>query len=593
MNLIDVDHFKTHGDIRLLRFHNPPKEYAILSHTWIENEGEVSLTDLMNPREAARKPGFAKIKSTCIRAHSDGYSYVWIDTCCIDKKSSSELAEAINSMYMWYSSAAICYVYLVDLPGNCPRLGETGPPKVIAAKPVDSDTCVAQLCATSARSIPIQSNLPPMDDKEKTGLHQEDWVSKFTACRWFRRGWTLQELIAPKNLEFYGKSWNFIGNKLHLLDTLSNITKIDQTDLSNRSKLEELSIAKRLSWAAHRETTRIEDRAYSLLGLLDINMPLLYGEGKKAFTRLQEEIIRRSADSSVFTWCRGIENGLLAPSLDHFEFCGKVTLRNDATVRHSFELTHRGLKLKVPILKQHRKDSDKGFLAVLNCYMEGDPERVLCLHLKERIVDPTSSGETTVCSIEKCTPNCGKSQPQHWNNTQLHSINSGELQFEEYRTVLLPRYNFQSRSSDLEIISSLCIKKLPSSLQVVEVFPERQWNIEIGVMSKYQDLAWNILTKCGGVLLKHTLNRTIAVCFFITPDQQFIKVLNSSKMSLQELCKDLESRMRSNQNVQRRAVHQFRAPPSRLVCLQATLEFDMGENAWCVEVSQSIYRYRM
>jgi hypothetical protein len=102
-------------------------------------------------------------------------------------------------------------------------------------------------------------------------------------------------------------------------------------------------MTKRLSWAAHRTTTRIEDTAYSLLGLLNINMSLLYGEGERAFTRLQEEIIRRSADSSVFAWFRGIENGLLAPSRASFWVCSKVILCNGATVAHSFELTHRGL----------------------------------------------------------------------------------------------------------------------------------------------------------------------------------------------------------------------------------------------------------
>jgi hypothetical protein len=267
MHLIDVGRFKIHGDIRLRQFHNPPDgEYAILSHTWVGGEGEVSLSDLMKPHEAAKKPGFAKIEYTCTQAWSDGYSYVWIDTCCIDKRSSSELTEAINSMYMWYKSAAICYVYLVDLPGDCPRLVETRTHKVIAAKLVDCDTRVAEPFALEGpgktnRSIPIQSNLPPMDDEEGAGLHQEGWVSHLAECRWFRRGWTLQELIAPNQVVFFGIDWNFIGSKLDLLYTLSDITGIDSIALSHHCKLEELSIAKRLSWAAHRTTTRIEDTA--------------------------------------------------------------------------------------------------------------------------------------------------------------------------------------------------------------------------------------------------------------------------------------------------------------------------------------------
>jgi hypothetical protein len=152
-----------------------------------------------------------------------------------------------------------------------------------------------------------------------------------------------------------------------------------------------------------------------------------------------------------------------------------------------FRVDAPGSQLKLPILKQGMKGADEISLAVLSCRMEDDSESVLCLHLKDQIADPTDSSETTVCSIEKCTPNCAKSQAQHWNATQLHSIDSRKLQFAEYRTVLLPRHNFQSRMSTsvLRMMSSLRIKKLPLSLQVVEVFPARQWNIETRVMSKY------------------------------------------------------------------------------------------------------------
>ncbi len=388
---------------------------------------------------------------------------------------------------------------------------------------------------------------------------------------------------------FFGIDWDFIGSKLDLLYTLSDITGIDSIALSHRCDLEELSIAKRLSWAARRTTTRIEDTAYSLLGLLNINMTLMYGEGERAFARLQEEIIHRSADSSVFAWFRGVQSGLLAPSPAYFGSCSKVILCSGGTVAHSFELTHRGLRMKLPILKQRSKGNT--FLAVLSCRMEDEFERVLCLHLKEKMADPTDSGETTVCSIEKCTPKCAKSQAQDWDATQLHSIDSKELESAEYRTVLLPRHNFQARASTsvLRMMSSVWVKKLPPSLPVVEVFPARQWNIETRVMSRYRDLAWNNLTQCGGVLLKHILKTTVAVCFFIKPGQAFIKVLNGSKAPLQKVCEDLESRVLSSQIVQQRAVHQFRAlPSSSLVRLQATLELDMsmGEDVWCVVLSQ-------
>jgi len=138
-------------------------------------------------------------------------------------------------------------------------------------------------------------------------------------------------------------------------------------------------------------------------------------------------------------------------------------------------------------------------------------------------------------------------------------------------------------------MSSVRIKILTPLLQIVEVFPTRQWNIEIRVMNKYKDLALNNFNQCGGVLLQHALNHTVALCFAIKPGQEFIKILNGSKEPLQNSCKSLESTLLSSQIVQRRAVHQFRALPSRtLVRLQATLELNMhnGENVWCVELSQ-------
>lgn len=549
----------------------------------------------MKPEEAAKKPGFTKIKDTCNQAWLDGYLYVWIDTCCIDNRSSSELSEAINSMYKWYELAAVCYVYLVDLRCECSRLVETRAHKAIITEHVGCDVLVPELFAPEGPAktyipLPTQSDLPPMYE-DGAGIHQEACVSCLRKCRWFSRGWTLQELIAPERLMFFGSDWNFIGSKRDLLCTLSDITGIDSIALSHRCKLEELSVAKRLSWAACRETTRIEDRAYSLLGLLNINMSLIYGEGERAITRLQEEIIRSSADSSILAWSRGLQHGLLTPSLSNFQACSKVILCDGATVAHSFELTHRGLKMRLPILKQGRKGTVRAFLGVLSCRMDDDFERVLCLHLKEQMADPTDFGETTVCSIEKCTQKCAKSETEGGSTTRLHLIDSKRLQSAKYRTVLIPRHNFHSfvSTSALRMMSSVWIRKLPPSLQIVEFFPSRQWSTKTCVMSKYRDLAWNRFTQCGGVLLKHTLNTTVAVCFFISPDGEFIKVLNGSQMSLQDICEDLESREPRNQRVQRRAVHQFRAlPSSSPIRLQAILNLDiyMGEKVWCIELSQ-------
>ncbi|OTA56636.1 HET-domain-containing protein [Hypoxylon sp. EC38] len=219
--------------------------YAILSHTW--GEEEVTFSDMSDPGKAETKDGFKKIRATCRVALEQDLKYAWIDTCCIDKSSSAELSEAINSMFAWYKKAAICFVWLSDFTSF-------------------------------------------LDETLNLGN-----------CKWFSRGWTLQELIAPSQINFYDKSWNCFGSKLQLASVLSWITGVDTSVLKGGS-LDEILVGRRMSWASNRTTTRVEDIAYCLLGIFDINMPLLYGEGKKAFTRLQEEIIRSSHDLSIFAW---------------------------------------------------------------------------------------------------------------------------------------------------------------------------------------------------------------------------------------------------------------------------------------------------
>jgi len=225
----------------------PP--YAILSHTW--GEDEVTYQDILQRGQRSttkKKSGYNKIKQTCDTALLQGFTYVWVDTCCIDKSSSSELSESINSMFKWYSNAAVCYVYLEDFASNA------SPSK------------------------------------------------RLKACRWFTRGWTLQELIAPKNLEFYDKKWKYRGSKNDFVATISTCTGIPEGIILGQMNLKECSVAEKMSWSAFRKTTRVEDTAYSLLGIFDVNMPLLYGEGDKAFLRLQEEIVKRNNDLTIFAW---------------------------------------------------------------------------------------------------------------------------------------------------------------------------------------------------------------------------------------------------------------------------------------------------
>ncbi|TBU30401.1 heterokaryon incompatibility protein-domain-containing protein, partial [Dichomitus squalens] len=213
--------------------------YAILSHTWNQAEGEQTYKELKKIQ-----------KQACAFARANGIAFIWIDSCCIDKSSSSELSEAINSMYSWYAGAVVCYAFLVDVP--------------------------------------------PGEDPAAPD-------SRFRESRWFERTWTLQELIAPRIVIFLCQDWSVLGSRNRLADLVEDITGISREALLQEKSLDEFSVAQRLSWAANRQATRPEDTAYSLLGLFDIHLPALYGEGnERAFRRLQEEIMRRIPDQSLF-----------------------------------------------------------------------------------------------------------------------------------------------------------------------------------------------------------------------------------------------------------------------------------------------------
>ncbi|KAF4431537.1 Vegetative incompatibility protein HET-E-1 [Colletotrichum fructicola] len=231
-------------------FFDTPPPYAILSHTW--EKDEVTFHDVSQKRVDG-KAGWIKITSFCKIVNeflSDPVEHVWVDTCCIDKSSSEELSEGINSMFRYYQEAVSCFVYLADVVYSDP------------SKPVDTS---------------------------------------FEGSRWFTRGWTLQELIAPTDLLFFDNNWQRIETKVNLASRISNTTKVDEITLIS-GDWSGASIARRMSWAATRQITRLEDIAYCLLGLFNVHMPLLYGEGSRAFIRLQEEILRQSDDYSIFAW---------------------------------------------------------------------------------------------------------------------------------------------------------------------------------------------------------------------------------------------------------------------------------------------------
>jgi hypothetical protein len=240
---------KNHDEFRLREFFddNIPK-YAILSHTWRLDGEEVSFKDLTEGT-GKKKAGYSKIQFCGDQAANDGLQYFWVDTCCIDKSSSAELSEAINSMFRWYRNAAKCYVYLADVS---------------------------------------------IDESSEVTLG-----SDFVKSRWFTRGWTLQELLAPALVEFFSLEGKQLGDKKSLERQIHEITGIAVEALQG-SPLSNFTVDERMSWAAKRNTTRKEDGAYSLLGIFDIHMPLIYGEGREnAFNRLKEEIEKASKGTSL------------------------------------------------------------------------------------------------------------------------------------------------------------------------------------------------------------------------------------------------------------------------------------------------------
>jgi len=239
-------HYNNDGDFSLTEFFRNIPPYAILSHTW--GLEEVTFRD-MTEGNGASKTGFDKIRFCGEQARRDGFQYFWVDTCCIDKSNSTELAEAINSMFRWYRDAAKCYVYLPDVSS------------------------------------------PVIDIGDKSD--QLPWEMAFRASRWFTRGWTLQELIAPTSVEFFSKNRKLLGDRKSLERHICEITGIPCKALRG-SPLAEFSATERMSWAETRQTTREEDMAYSLLGMFDVYMPLIYGEGRaNAVGRLQEAIDRK------------------------------------------------------------------------------------------------------------------------------------------------------------------------------------------------------------------------------------------------------------------------------------------------------------
>ena len=287
-------------------FDQPDAKYAILSHRW--SNSEVKFSDYVSAkslighqisREQTDDPatGVAKIAKACLQSRNLGLNYLWIDTCCIDKRSSSEESESINSMFNWYSEAEICLAYLADVAHNSP-------------------------------------------------------YKSFSDSVWFTRGWTLQELLAPRNVVFFDRDWMEIGTKTSLSPEIEKATRISHKHMLD---FRTASIATKMSWQAHRTTTRTEDLAYSMFGIFDIGMDLRYGEREKAFRRLQEEIINANPlDESILAWTSTEpSSGILAPRPDCFRDSGDLTVTSPFhkyQPRTVYRISNRGLEISIAVI---------------------------------------------------------------------------------------------------------------------------------------------------------------------------------------------------------------------------------------------------
>ena len=300
------------GDLSFKDFKDRIPPYAVLSHTW--GSEEVSFEDVVS-KSGREKAGFKKILFCKEQAARDGLQYFWVDTCCIDKRSLVEVSKAINTMFRWYRDAAKCYVHLSDVS--------------------------------------------TLQDSVTDTLSKAAWGSQFRRSRWFTRGWTLQELLAPTYVEFFSVQGLRLGDKKSLEQQIHEITGIPVAALHNHP-LDEFSILERVTWASKRQTTEEEDEAYCLLGIFGVTMPLVYGEGRvKALKRLETEY--------------NTENSSLSRAFPSEKYLSITALRDNDSEKH----LKRQLTLPNPpgdknVLKRQKVHGNQGFELAYNSGFEDD-----------------------------------------------------------------------------------------------------------------------------------------------------------------------------------------------------------------------------
>ena len=419
----------------------PP--YAILSHTWGKDDEEISFSDIESGHVQKPGSGYTKLWGCCEQAKKDGYGYIWIDTCCIDKKDSVELGEAINSMFRWYQKAAVCYAYLSDVRGH--------------------------------------------ENPKTEG-------SSFRASRWFERGWTLQELLAPKDVIFFGSDWKRLGTKASLCTTIESITRIPRLFLKGLVELRTASVAQRMAWAAHRQAKRAEDRAYSLLGIFSITMPMIYGEGgEQAFLRLQETIMRTTSDHSILAWgFTGLPQVTGCPALalspSDFADSGHIVSHTPpgATNLNSISIYGGLLSLHLTIVS-HRKAGQT--LGVLNCGSETASDMAVGIPLAE-----TKHHEFTrsrgANALLWLTPTRSP--------TLIH------IKHEPHKAISETGWYFQYDDDEFTRVG----------LRIIDVFPAANWNREKSFIGSIpgQDCRVERLA----IRIRHTVQRSHSLDDFVT-----------------------------------------------------------------------------
>lgn len=371
-------------------------------------------------------------------------------------------------------------------------------------------------------------------------------MMSFKWSRRFRRGWTLQELIVPDDLIFYGAGWKYIGTRNgQLLSMVSEITGIDQSLLRHARHLGAYSVAQRMSWAANRDTTRQEDEAYCLLGIFGFNMLLLYGEGPGAFKRLQEEIIRSNTDQSIFAWTEPRRTwdshprrygGVLATGPDCFWQGAGISKCRQLRPNELFELTNFGLNITLPLIQAETKDD---YIGVLQCHEEGtylgrrlrrmaipkgaqwDNRQLFCFDSMEKqvgFVDPEDASKAGKVSI----------------TIEPHASRPSVDTASHYRVVWLRlRDSSNSRRCSL-----------------TEFWPPDHWKGSATREFTYKSGSCQVVmftpdtfSKCGGLIMRDAFaNRAFAISFWVTEtmSEHSFKLTALGNQTLEDCCTNYE-----------------------------------------------------